>query len=153
MSSDQMPTPGKTKLIKYPPSWARKDVKCPGGGDVEASIWLIHYVRCDRSVPYTCTFTAISTTLTDQNLKLMKQDRMVICRVFHWNVAYWPTVLKCTCLYFCSQSSFFVALLSLSHGFEFWKFLNSVWLKIPCLQMSEEKENIQIRFCHVIILH
>ena len=80
---------------------------CPGGGDVEASIWLVHYVRCDRSVPYTCTFTAISTTLTDQNLKLMKQDRMVICRVFHWNVAYWPTVLKCACLYFCSQEFLF----------------------------------------------
>ena len=30
MSSDQMPAPGKTKLIKFPPSWAGKDVKCPG---------------------------------------------------------------------------------------------------------------------------
>ena len=45
MSSDQMPAPGKTKLIKFPPSRGGKDVKCParGGGDVEASIWLIHY--------------------------------------------------------------------------------------------------------------
>ena len=45
MSSDQMPAPGKTKLIKFPPSRAGKDVKCPGyarGGGVEASIWLIH---------------------------------------------------------------------------------------------------------------
>ena len=30
MSSDQMPAPGKTKLIKFPPSRAGKDVKCPG---------------------------------------------------------------------------------------------------------------------------
>ena len=30
MSSDQMPAPGKTKLIKFPPSRAVKDVKCPG---------------------------------------------------------------------------------------------------------------------------
>ena len=42
-----MPAPGKTKLIKFPPSRAGKDVKCPGfawggGGDVEASICLIH---------------------------------------------------------------------------------------------------------------
>ena len=28
------PTPGKTKFIKFPPSRAGKDVKCPGGGDV-----------------------------------------------------------------------------------------------------------------------
>ena len=45
MSSDQMPAPGKTKLIKFPPSRAGKDVKCPGyarGEDVEASIWLVH---------------------------------------------------------------------------------------------------------------
>ena len=45
MSSDQMPAPGKTKLIKFPPSRAGKDVKCSGyaRGDVEASICLIHY--------------------------------------------------------------------------------------------------------------
>ena len=49
MSSDQMPAPGKTKLIKFPPYRAGKDVKCPGyawgggGGDVEASIWPVHY--------------------------------------------------------------------------------------------------------------
>ena len=30
MSSDQMPAPRKTKLIKFPPSWAGKDIKCPG---------------------------------------------------------------------------------------------------------------------------
>ena len=30
MSSEQMPTPRKTKLIKFPPSRAGKDVKCPG---------------------------------------------------------------------------------------------------------------------------
>ena len=41
MSSDQMLAPGKTKLIKFPPYQAGKDVKCQGyarGGDVEASI-------------------------------------------------------------------------------------------------------------------
>ena len=30
MSRDQMPAPGKTKLTKFPPSRAGKDVKCPG---------------------------------------------------------------------------------------------------------------------------
>ena len=30
MSSDQMPAHGKTKLVKFPPSQAGKDVKCPG---------------------------------------------------------------------------------------------------------------------------
>ena len=30
MSGDQTPAPGKTKLIKFPPSRAGKDVKCPG---------------------------------------------------------------------------------------------------------------------------
>ena len=30
MSSDQMPAPGMTKLIKFPPSRAGKDVKCLG---------------------------------------------------------------------------------------------------------------------------
>ena len=30
MSSDQMSALGKTKLIKFPPSRAGKDVKCPG---------------------------------------------------------------------------------------------------------------------------
>ena len=30
MGSDQMPAPGKTKLIKFPPSRAGKDVKYPG---------------------------------------------------------------------------------------------------------------------------
>ena len=30
MSSDQMLAPGKAKLIKFPPSRAGKDVKCPG---------------------------------------------------------------------------------------------------------------------------
>ena len=30
MSSDQMPAPEKTKLIKFPPSRAGKDIKCPG---------------------------------------------------------------------------------------------------------------------------
>ena len=53
MSSDQMPAPGNTKLIKFPPSRAGKDVKCPGyarGGDVEASIWLIHYLSLARDL-------------------------------------------------------------------------------------------------------
>ena len=30
MSSDQMPAPGKTKFIKFPPSPAGEDVKCSG---------------------------------------------------------------------------------------------------------------------------
>ena len=48
MSSDQMPAPGKTKLIKFPPSWAGKDVKCPGyarGGMLKLQFdW---YIRSD----------------------------------------------------------------------------------------------------------
>ena len=33
-------------VIKCPPFWAGKDVKCPGyaRGDVEASSWLVHYL-------------------------------------------------------------------------------------------------------------
>ena len=44
MSSDQMPAPGKIKLIKFPPPGQEKTSNAPGmpGGDVEASIWLIH---------------------------------------------------------------------------------------------------------------
>ena len=30
MRSDQIPAPGKTKLINFPPSRSGKDVKCPG---------------------------------------------------------------------------------------------------------------------------
>ena len=47
MSSDQMPAPGKIKLIKFPPPGQEKTSNArgmPGGGDVEASIWLIHYM-------------------------------------------------------------------------------------------------------------
>ena len=46
MSSDQMPTPGKIKLIKFPPPGQEKASNARGmpGGDVEASIWLIHNV-------------------------------------------------------------------------------------------------------------
>ena len=47
MSSDQMPAPGKIKLIKFPPPGQEKTSNARGmpgrGGDVEASIWLIHY--------------------------------------------------------------------------------------------------------------
>ena len=42
MSSDQMPAPGKTKLIKFPPSRAGKYVKCPGydrGGGGGGGCW------------------------------------------------------------------------------------------------------------------
>ena len=53
MSSDQMPAPGKIKLIKFPTPVQEKTSNargmpgvCPGGGDVEASIWLIH--NCSR---------------------------------------------------------------------------------------------------------
>ena len=45
MSSDQMPAPEKIKLIKFPPPGQEKTSNArgiPGGGDVEASIWLIH---------------------------------------------------------------------------------------------------------------
>ena len=44
MSSDQMPAPGKIKLIKFPPPGREKTLNARGmpGGDVEASIWLIH---------------------------------------------------------------------------------------------------------------
>ena len=44
MSSDQMPAPGKIKLIKFPPPGQEKTSNArgmPGRGDVEASIWLI----------------------------------------------------------------------------------------------------------------
>ena len=46
MSSDQMPAPGKIKLIKFPPPGQEKTSNARGmpGGDVEASIWLIHKV-------------------------------------------------------------------------------------------------------------
>ena len=43
----KFPTPLKTLIIKCPPPWDGKGAKCPGyawwGGDVEASIWPIHY--------------------------------------------------------------------------------------------------------------
>ena len=49
MSSDQMPAPGKIMLIKFPPPGQEKTSNArgmpgggAGGGDVEASIWLIH---------------------------------------------------------------------------------------------------------------
>ena len=47
MSSDQMPAPGKIKLIKFPPPGQEKMSNAQvmpggGGGDVETSIWLIH---------------------------------------------------------------------------------------------------------------
>ena len=48
MSSDQMLAPGKAKLIKFPPSRAGKDVKCPGyagGGG-------IFKLRFDRYITY-----------------------------------------------------------------------------------------------------
>ena len=46
MSSDQMPAPGKIKLIIFPPPGLEKTSNARGmpGGDVEASIWLIHNV-------------------------------------------------------------------------------------------------------------
>ena len=43
MSSDQMPAPGKTKLIKFPPSLVGKDVKCPGGMLKLRFDWYISY--------------------------------------------------------------------------------------------------------------
>ena len=47
MSSDQMPAPGKIKLIKFPPPGQERmsnarGMPRGGGEDVEASIWLIH---------------------------------------------------------------------------------------------------------------
>ena len=50
MSSDQMPAPGKIKLIKFPPPGQEKTSNArgmSGGGDVEASIWLIHKWGCE----------------------------------------------------------------------------------------------------------
>ena len=69
MSSDQMPAPGKTKLIKFPPFRAGKDGKCPGyapqgGGDVEASIWLMHYLASE-------TFASVS------------EERRIVTEVWH----------------------------------------------------------------------
>ena len=51
MSSNQMPAPGKTKLIKFPPSRAGKDVKCPGyargGGMLKLRFdWYIRNKKC-----------------------------------------------------------------------------------------------------------
>ena len=46
MNSDQIPAPGKIKLIKFPPPGQEKTSNARdmpgGGGHVEASIWLIH---------------------------------------------------------------------------------------------------------------
>ena len=45
MSSDQMPAPGKIKLIKFTPPGQEKTSNArgmPGGRNVEASIWLKH---------------------------------------------------------------------------------------------------------------
>ena len=44
MSSDQIPAPGKTKLIKFPPSAQEKTSNAQGmsGGDVSALIWPVH---------------------------------------------------------------------------------------------------------------
>ena len=53
MSSDQMPAPGKIKLIKFPPPGQEKTSNArgmPGGGDVEASIWLIHNKMKTRAI-------------------------------------------------------------------------------------------------------
>ena len=47
-----------------------------------------------------------------------------------------------------------VALLLLSHVFELENFfLNSEWLNVPCFQMLEERENVQIRVDYVAISH
>ena len=47
------PAPGKTKLIKFPPSWAGKDVKCPGyagGGMLKLRFdWYITLHGCQVS--------------------------------------------------------------------------------------------------------
>ena len=51
MSSDQMPAPAKTKLIKFPPSRAGKDIKCPGyargGGGGMFKLWFDRYIKLD----------------------------------------------------------------------------------------------------------
>ena len=54
MSSDQMPASGKIKLIKFPPPGQEKTSNARGipGGDVEASIWLIHYPTWWHSANY-----------------------------------------------------------------------------------------------------
>jgi len=43
INPDQIPHPSKA-IFKFPPPWARCTVKCPGGKDVEASIWKVHNI-------------------------------------------------------------------------------------------------------------
>ena len=45
MSSDQMPAPGKTKLIKFPPSRAGEDVKCLGEGGGGGAMFKLRFDR------------------------------------------------------------------------------------------------------------
>ena len=66
MSSDQMPAPGKIKLIKFPPPGQEKTSNARGmpGGDVEASIWLIHnIVRINKQRDKSFVFSSILSTV------------------------------------------------------------------------------------------
>ena len=67
MSSDQMPAPGKIKLIKFPPSGQEKTSNArgmPREGDVEASIWLIHYLLMRKQCLMFMLLLAASTVVT-----------------------------------------------------------------------------------------
>ena len=54
MSSDQMPTPGKTKLIKFPPSRLGKDVKCPGYAREGGGFWSFDLTGTLRTMWQKC---------------------------------------------------------------------------------------------------
>ena len=56
MSSDQMPAPGKTKLIKFPPSRAGKDVKCPGYAREGGGVFKLRFDRYIISIEILAPF-------------------------------------------------------------------------------------------------
>ena len=56
-------------------------------------------------------------------------------------------------VFFPLRRSFSVALISLLHGFEFRNFFhNSVWLKIPCFHMYNEKNSCKFAFVMLLYL-
>ena len=93
MSSDQMPACGNTKLIKFSPSRAGKDVKCPGyarGGEVEASIWLIYNVKVRQLFNWLAAISSQifpPSTVLALNLKgweaSISRQRRTSCSSFH----------------------------------------------------------------------
>ncbi len=103
-------------------------------------------------------YTAISINVVGSKLKAKRQYRMAFW-VFTTNLHI--SFIKCTNLYFArgeftSLFSFSgglsVALLALSLSFDFWKFFyNFSVAKNTLFHISEGKENVQIRVCHVTI--